>query len=61
MHPGGAQFALADASVRFISHTISVGQAAQGGNNESLGINGNIWAALHNINAHPQDVPVTLP
>ena len=60
-HPGGAQFALADASIRFIPETISTGRAAQGGNNESLGINGNIWASLHNISAHPNDTQVTLP
>jgi hypothetical protein len=61
LHPGSAQFALADASVRFISQTISTGQAASGGNNESLGINGNVWAALHNISAHPNGTPVVLP
>lgn len=61
LHPGGAQFALADASVRFIPETISVGQAALGGNDESTGQNGNVWAALHNIQAFSTDVVPTLP
>lgn len=65
-HPGGAQFALADASVRFIPQTISTGQAALGDisggpANESTGANGNVWAALHNISAHPDDTVVQLP
>jgi prepilin-type N-terminal cleavage/methylation domain-containing protein/prepilin-type processing-associated H-X9-DG protein len=60
-HPGGAQFALADGSVRMIVETISVGNAAAGGNDENLGWNGNIWASLHNIAGHPNDVPVVLP
>jgi hypothetical protein len=44
-----------------IVETISVGNAAAGGNDENLGWNGNIWASLHNIAGHPNDVPVVLP
>ena len=40
-HPGGANFTMADASVRFISETISTGDG------DDLGRNGNIWAAAH--------------
>ncbi len=64
-HPGGAEFALVDGSVRFIPQTISTGKAAlgdvTGSPNESTGINGNVWAALHNISAYPQDANVVLP
>jgi prepilin-type N-terminal cleavage/methylation domain-containing protein len=60
-HPGGAQFTLADASVRFIPQTVSVGRAANGGNDESTGQNGNVWASMHNIAAFPTDAQVDWP
>jgi len=40
-HPGGAQFTLADASVRFLPEKISTG------NGDNLGRFGNIWVAAH--------------
>lgn len=49
LHPGGAQFALVDASVRFVSSTISTGRAVSGGQNANYGINGNVWFAIHTI------------
>lgn len=65
MHPGGAQFALADGSVRFVPETISTGQAQNtppgAAENENLGWNGNVWAALHNISGHANDTTAQLP
>ncbi|MCA9121415.1 MAG: DUF1559 domain-containing protein [Planctomycetaceae bacterium] len=64
MHPGGAQFALADASVRFIPETISTGQGANEATDATLwntGKNGNVWAAIHNINGYSYDAQVEWP
>ena len=58
-HPGGAQFALADASVRFIAQTVSVGQAIRGGNNANHGWNGNVWFSMHTQQGHPRQTQVT--
>ena len=41
VHPGGAQFTLGDASVRFVPETIATGDGS------NLGRNGNIWVAAH--------------
>jgi type II secretory pathway pseudopilin PulG len=49
MHPGGAQFTLADASVRFVPETISTGNASSGGANANLGRGGNVWVAAHTV------------
>ncbi len=57
VHPGGAQFCLVDASVRFIPETISTGQAASGGANANLGRNGNIWVAAHTYMGTGQNNP----
>lgn len=54
LHPGGAMFALADGSSRFIAETISTGQAVRGRNNANMGINGNIWVAAHTIQGSQQ-------
>lgn len=43
LHPGGAQFTLCDASVRFIPETISTGDG------DDRGRFGNIWVAAHTI------------
>ena len=58
-HPGGAQFALADASVRFIAQTVSVGQAIRGGNDANNGWNGNVWFSMHTQQGHPRQTQVT--
>ena len=42
-HSNGAQFCLADASVRYVSESISTG------NHDNLGRGGNIWVAAHTI------------
>ena len=44
-HPGGAQFCLMDASVRFISETVSTGDPP----GDNLGQNGNVWVALSSM------------
>lgn len=56
VHPGGAQFGLSDASVRFIPQTITVGSAPT-----SYGTNGNVWFALQTIEGHPAETQVVLP
>ncbi|MBP87674.1 MAG: hypothetical protein CMJ64_13280 [Planctomycetaceae bacterium] len=56
MHPGGALYGLADASVRFIPETITVGHAPT-----SYGTNGNVWFALQTIEGHPAETQVVLP
>ena len=48
LHPGGAQFCLADGSVRFIAETIATGSPWD---YESR--NGNVWGSLNNIMGHP--------
>jgi len=60
-HPGGAMYTLADASSRFIPNTISLGQARRGGGNANLGLNGNIWIALHSIAGHRDAATVVFP
>jgi hypothetical protein len=40
-HPSGAQFTLADGSVRFIPYTVAMG------NGDLWGRYGNVWAAMH--------------
>ena len=55
-HPGGAQFCLMDASVRFIPETISLGSPP--GND--LGQNGNIWVAICTMNGGGEST-ITLP
>jgi len=44
LHPGGAQFAMADASVRFISETIQASALHSGQAN-----NNNVWNALNTV------------
>lgn len=44
-HPGGAQFCLMDASVRFISETVATGDPP----GDNLGRNGNVWVALSSM------------
>jgi prepilin-type N-terminal cleavage/methylation domain-containing protein len=56
VHPGGAQYGLSDASVRFIPQTITVGNAPT-----SYGTNGNVWFALQTIEGHPAETQVVLP
>lgn len=51
MHPGGAQYALADASVRFIPQTVSVGTNP----GTALGNNGNVWVSMHSIESGGTD------
>jgi prepilin-type N-terminal cleavage/methylation domain-containing protein/prepilin-type processing-associated H-X9-DG protein len=49
LHPGGgANFAMADGSVRFISHNVATGNPWD---YESR--NGNVWGSLNNIAGHP--------
>lgn len=55
-HPGGAMYGLADASVRFIPQTITVGP-----NPTSYGTNGNVWFALQTIEGHPAETQVVFP
>lgn len=57
LHPGGAQFAMADASVKFIPHTISTGGEG-GGVMDSLGRYGNVWHALHTIAGHRDETEI---
>ncbi len=57
-HPGGAQFTLADASVRFSGETVSVGQAIAGGNNANNGLNGNVWFSMHSQEGHPNQTQI---
>lgn len=45
LHPGGAQFTMADASVRFIPNHVSTGNPV----GDPFGRNGNIWCAAHTI------------
>ncbi len=60
-HPGGHQATLCDASVRFIPDTITNGLASRGGNNATLGINGNMWIAIHTIAGHRNAAQVVWP
>lgn len=60
-HPAGAQFCLADASVRFVPATVSTGRAVRGGNNATHGINGNIWMGMHTIDGHPRETTIVWP
>ncbi len=51
-HPGGGQFCLADASVRFISQSMATGalDPATGiGQGDAYGRSGNIWSGAHEI------------
>mgnify|MGYP002528120846 CR=1 FL=1 len=57
MHPGGANFCISDASVRFIPQTISTGQAVRGGADANLGRNGNVWVAAHTYMGSGQNNP----
>jgi prepilin-type N-terminal cleavage/methylation domain-containing protein len=45
LHPGGAQVTMSDASVRFVSHTVSTGNPP----GDAWGRNGNVWVAAHTI------------
>lgn len=47
-HPGGAQFALADGSVRFVAETVSNGGVG-GPPNDAEGEFGNVWVAINTI------------
>jgi hypothetical protein len=60
VHPGGAQFCKADASVKFISETISTGTLDSNGNADAYGRNGNIWSGAHYIQGIQGRTPVTL-
>jgi type II secretory pathway pseudopilin PulG len=46
-HPSGAMFLIADGSVRFIPETVDRGAG------DWLGRGGNLWGALHTIQAYP--------
>ena len=54
-HVGGAQFCLMDASVRFISETISCGDPP----GDDLGRNGNVWHAVNTMAGHRDQAMVT--
>jgi len=54
LHPGGAQFVMADGTVHFLAQSISSG--GQGGPiNDSLGRYGNVWHALNTVDGHPDE------
>ena len=48
VHPGGAQFGLADGSVRFINETVETGGTG-GARGDAYGRWGNVWLAMHSI------------
>jgi hypothetical protein len=52
-HPGGAQFCLMDASVRFVAETIDTGTG------DTYGRYGNIWAAVHTMAGHQDQTQVS--
>jgi prepilin-type N-terminal cleavage/methylation domain-containing protein len=60
LHPGGANFCISDASVRFVPETMSTGQAVRGGANANLGRNGNVWVAVHTYMGGAQNNPETM-
>lgn len=54
MHPGGAQFGLADGSVKFIAQTISCGNPPW----DAEGEYGNVWQAIHTINGYKGEASI---
>jgi prepilin-type processing-associated H-X9-DG protein len=57
-HPNGAQFCMADGSVKFINKTIAVGAPVAGiagsGIGDAYGRWGNIWSGIHYPQGYPQ-------
>jgi prepilin-type N-terminal cleavage/methylation domain-containing protein len=64
-HPGGAQFTMSDASVRFIAETITVGDGsgpnANGNIGDPFGRWGNVWVAAHTPQGYFQETTDPLP
>lgn len=56
-HPGGAQFTMSDASVKFVAETVSTGNPP----GDAWGRNGNVWTAAHSIQGHPDETKQNLP
>jgi|CXWL01.1.fsa_nt_gi prepilin-type N-terminal cleavage/methylation domain-containing protein len=58
VHPGGAQYTLGDASVRFINETITTGGIG-GPVGDAYGQFGNVWMAMHTIEGVANQAAVT--